>query len=272
METRLKIGEFAKLTGVTVKTILHYHKIGLLTEPARSPGGYRLYGVRELNHMRSIKRLKSLGLRLDQIKEILGYPAGHKADRAVLLSLQAELQSQIKILQERAKRIGKILEENQDFITDDNGDSSLFKMIIDILGEEAQEQYKHKCPELYDQERQLYGVMDELDWGFDFQDLLKEIAEYFRHHPEEYQISLSYGDQITAIKEMDPDCPQIEELARNYAAFIRRLPFTEKLLSECPELNMKMEQLWMGMCAEVYTPSQMKLLELLNKYIVLEKS
>lgn len=54
MKSRIQIGEFVRLTGITVKTVLHYHKIGLLAEPMRSPGGYRLYGPAELNRMQAI--------------------------------------------------------------------------------------------------------------------------------------------------------------------------------------------------------------------------
>ncbi len=72
MENRVKISDFAKLTGTTLKTIFYYHKIGLLQEPERSPGGYRLYGPVELSRMRLIKRFKSLGMDLTRIKEILG--------------------------------------------------------------------------------------------------------------------------------------------------------------------------------------------------------
>ncbi|MHB8125290.1 MAG: MerR family transcriptional regulator [Desulfitobacteriaceae bacterium] len=62
MEKHIKIGDFVKLTGSTLKTINYYHKISLLPVPERSAGGYRLYGSTELNRMRLIKRLKSLGL------------------------------------------------------------------------------------------------------------------------------------------------------------------------------------------------------------------
>lgn len=72
MENRIKIGDFIKLTGSTLKTIIYYHKIGLLPEPHRSAAGYRLYGPEELNRMRLIKRLKSLGLDLHRIKEVIG--------------------------------------------------------------------------------------------------------------------------------------------------------------------------------------------------------
>ncbi|HWQ42280.1 MAG TPA: MerR family DNA-binding transcriptional regulator [Desulfosporosinus sp.] len=51
MKNRIKIGDFVKLTGSTLKIIIYYHKIGLLPEPGRSPGGYRLYGAGELTQM-----------------------------------------------------------------------------------------------------------------------------------------------------------------------------------------------------------------------------
>lgn len=87
MESLLKIGDFAKLTGSTLKTIIYYHKIGLLHEAERSPGGYRLYGPAELARMRLIKRLKSLGLDLNRIKEILGNSQSPTTLREVLQSL-----------------------------------------------------------------------------------------------------------------------------------------------------------------------------------------
>jgi DNA-binding transcriptional MerR regulator len=38
----MHIGEVAKLLGVTPKTVRHYHKLGLIAEPQRSEGGYRI--------------------------------------------------------------------------------------------------------------------------------------------------------------------------------------------------------------------------------------
>ena len=88
MKTRIKISNFVKLTGSTLKTIIYYHKIGLLLEPERSPGGYRLYGAGELTRMQFIKHLKSLGLDLKRIKEILGDKHNDKTLREVLESLR----------------------------------------------------------------------------------------------------------------------------------------------------------------------------------------
>jgi len=266
MEKLLKIGEFAKLTGVTIKTVLHYHKIGLLAEAKRSAGGYRLYGLGEINRMRSIKRLKHLGLSLEQIKEMLGEPDDHKSFHTVLLTLQKELLTQISTMTERVEKIQKLLDEEHN-LAEDPDETPSFKMITDILGEEAHEQYLRICPEIYEQERKLYGVIDDLQWGLDYQDILREVAEYFRDHPDKYQQSLDYGPQITAIAHISPDSPVIAELALEYARFIKNLPFYEKLIGHESGLGKSMESLWSDMFAEVYTPAQTKMIELLCKHL-----
>src|SRR5258706_125152 len=60
------IRAFAALAGVTVKTLRHYERHGLLAPP-RSRAGYRRYTVRDLGQLEGILALKSLGLSLKQI-------------------------------------------------------------------------------------------------------------------------------------------------------------------------------------------------------------
>ncbi len=267
MKEQLKIGEYAQLTGVTVKTVLHYHKIGLIAEAKRSSGGYRLYGPAEINRMRSIKRLKYLGFSLEQIKVILGEPDDCKSFRAVLLDLQTELLTQIGIMTERVEKINNLLSVDQHNLAEDSAESPSFKMYVDILGEEAQEQYRVICPEIYEQERKLYGVIDDLQWGLDYQDTLREVAEYFHDHPDKYQQSLDYGPKITAIANISPDSPAIAELALEYAQFIKSLSFYEKLMSQESGLGNSLESLCKDMFAEIYSPSQMKFIEMLQEYL-----
>lgn len=272
MEKQLKIGEFAKLTGVTVKTVLHYHKMGLLAEAKRSPGGYRLYGVAELNRMRSIKRLKYLGLSLEQIRGILGEPGGHKSFRSVLLAMQTELLNQIQILTERVEKIQTLLQEEQENLLECTNESPSFKMVVAILGEEAREQYLDICPEIYEQERKLYEIIDDLQWGVDYEDILREVAEYFRDNPDKYYDSLVFGTKISAIAELLPDSPVVEELASEYAEFIKSLPFYQKLMSHESALQKSLNSLWRDMFAEVYSPAQIKFVEILGEYLESGKS
>ena len=68
----LKIGEVASVSGLSVKTIRYYEDIGLLSPTVeRSESGYRLFSSSVLTRLSFVKRAKSLGLSLSEIREIL---------------------------------------------------------------------------------------------------------------------------------------------------------------------------------------------------------
>src|SRR5689334_8823147 len=70
MDKPCRIREFAAHTGVTVRALHHYDRIGLL-RPRRTDSGYRLYGTRELERLEQIVALKFIGVPLKQIKAML---------------------------------------------------------------------------------------------------------------------------------------------------------------------------------------------------------
>src|SRR6516225_3824631 len=114
MRELLQIGEVAKLIGISPKTIRYYHEIGLLAEPKRTEGGYRLYTAHDLLRLQRIRRLRSLGLHLDRIKEILGETDLEQEVmlRNALQSLVEELTAQIIDLEERRELLKKLLGED----------------------------------------------------------------------------------------------------------------------------------------------------------------
>lgn len=65
------VSEVAKLTGVTVKTLHHYHKIGLLKPQRVTDAGYRLYGMEELERLQQILFYRELDFSLQDIKKAL---------------------------------------------------------------------------------------------------------------------------------------------------------------------------------------------------------
>ncbi|GLU48396.1 MerR family transcriptional regulator [Nocardiopsis ansamitocini] len=67
--------ELAELAGVTVRTLRHYHQIGLLPEPPRSAGGYRHYDVGHLVRLLRITRMTALGIPLSALPAVLDDPA-----------------------------------------------------------------------------------------------------------------------------------------------------------------------------------------------------
>ena len=72
---QLKIGELAKQTGLSIKTIRYYESRGLLEKPPRTEGGYRLYGPEEVARLQFVQRAKLLGLTLEEIRELVALAA-----------------------------------------------------------------------------------------------------------------------------------------------------------------------------------------------------
>ncbi|MHC5218572.1 MerR family transcriptional regulator [Enterococcus sp. LJL128] len=67
-----KIGEFSKISNITVRTLRHYEKLGLLIPSEVDPySGYRYYKAEQLSKINQIKLLQQVGLSLESIKEIL---------------------------------------------------------------------------------------------------------------------------------------------------------------------------------------------------------
>lgn len=92
-----KIGEFSRLSQVTVKTLRHYDKLGLL-KPAEVDRftGYRYYSADQLPRLNRILALKGLGLSLEQIAQLLESDLPPAQIRGMLRLKQAEIQEQLQ--------------------------------------------------------------------------------------------------------------------------------------------------------------------------------
>lgn len=84
----LTIHQMAERTGVTIRALRYYDKIGLLPPGAVSPAGYRLYGPAELERLQQILFFRELEFPLAEIKAILASPA---YDRTAALTAQRAL-------------------------------------------------------------------------------------------------------------------------------------------------------------------------------------
>src|SRR3982750_2248646 len=119
--------EFARKTGVTVRTLHHYDRLGLL-KPRRSPSGYRMYGEQELARLEQIVMLKFLGLPLKEIKDALE----HKP-----MDIQATLRLQREILGEKRRRIEMAIKaiEKAESLVEQRGETDWesLKKIIEVI-------------------------------------------------------------------------------------------------------------------------------------------
>ncbi len=85
----MTVGEVAKKMDVSVRTLQHYDRVGLLSPSAMSDGGRRLYTGKDIVKLHQILSLKHLGFSLDDIRDRL-IPLDVPADVARILSEQAD--------------------------------------------------------------------------------------------------------------------------------------------------------------------------------------
>ncbi|EWS53331.1 Cd(II)/Pb(II)-responsive transcriptional regulator [Methylibium sp. T29] len=69
----MKIGELARITQTQVETIRFYEREGLLEEPPRSEGNFRLYKPEHLERLAFIRHCRSLDMTLDEIRALLRF-------------------------------------------------------------------------------------------------------------------------------------------------------------------------------------------------------
>lgn len=103
----LKIGEVAKKTGVSVRSLRHYDEIGLLKPSSHSESGYRLYTKADILRLQQIVSLKQMKFPLTRIQSMLGKDS---------MSLQQTLQLQQQFLEQQltqqqtlSRRINQLL-------------------------------------------------------------------------------------------------------------------------------------------------------------------
>ena len=71
MTVQLKIGDLAREAQCPAETIRYYEREGLLPEPTRTAGNYRVYGRTHIERLGFIRNCRSLDMTLDEIRELL---------------------------------------------------------------------------------------------------------------------------------------------------------------------------------------------------------
>jgi DNA-binding transcriptional MerR regulator len=94
--TLLNIGEFSRMTHLSVKALHHYHDMGVLEPAAIDPhSGYRSYGADQVAAAQVIRRLRDLGMPLDSIRAVLTAPDVAARNREITTHL-ARMERQLE--------------------------------------------------------------------------------------------------------------------------------------------------------------------------------
>lgn len=157
----MKIGEFAKRAGVTVKTLLHYEKIGLLKPAYKTSSGYRIYCEEDFLRLQQIITLKFIGLSLNEINEIL-----YKREE----NLESIISAQKNALEEKKKHLESVITvfdkaENQ---IKENGFLEVEKLIdiIKITNMECKVKEQYKSAENFNLRTKLHSYnINKTDWN-----------------------------------------------------------------------------------------------------------
>jgi DNA-binding transcriptional MerR regulator len=109
MENRSwKIGEIAKRTGLTIRSLHHYDQIGLFSPSRVTESGHRLYTDTDVTRLHQIISLKQLGFALEEVKVMINNPDYNLTD---MLKMQlSRLNEQISMLVELRVRLHDIFE------------------------------------------------------------------------------------------------------------------------------------------------------------------
>src|SRR6478609_3169011 len=83
MQTLVTIGQFSRLTHLTVTTLRHYHEVGLLTPVRIDASGYRRYGVDQVQQAQLVRRLRQLDMPVPDVAAVLAAPNEQTRDIAI---------------------------------------------------------------------------------------------------------------------------------------------------------------------------------------------
>lgn len=109
-QSGLFIGDLADRVGLAPSAIRFYEAAGLIDAEARTESGYRVYGARAADRLRFIRRARSLGLKLSEIKRLIDSPRGSRRDERAMFdrfidAKISETQSRIATLRTMARQL-----------------------------------------------------------------------------------------------------------------------------------------------------------------------
>ena len=110
MRTRIAIGDFAKMTHLSVKALRHYHDVGVL-DPAEidAVSGYRYYEPGQIVTAQVIRRFRDLGMPLEDIRALLSAPDVAGRSEVIIAHLE-RMESQLSQTQAAVASLRSLLE------------------------------------------------------------------------------------------------------------------------------------------------------------------
>ncbi len=108
-----RIGELAKLAGVTPDTVRYYEKQHMMDHEVRTQGGFRLYTDHDLQRLKFIRHARQLGFTLESIRELLSIrvdPEHHtcQESKSIVQARLSEVEERIEELQTMRRSLQRL--------------------------------------------------------------------------------------------------------------------------------------------------------------------
>ena len=193
-----KINEVSKLTGVSIRMLHHYDKIGLLSPSKRTDSNYRIYNDEDITRLYQILLFKELEFPLQEIKQILD---DKEFNREEALKVQRNL------IFEKKKRLERILESIDDTIENLGGETmskNNFKAFNYKEVKKHQEKYKEET-------EKRYGNSDS------YKESQEKTSKYSKNDWENImeEASVIY-EELSKLMDKDPSDEKVQELIEKW--------------------------------------------------------
>jgi DNA-binding transcriptional MerR regulator len=110
METRLSIGDFSRMTHLSIKALRHYHELGVLEPVEIDPmSGYRFYSPEQVPAAQVVRRFRELGMPVDEVREILHTPDPTERNQVVVAHLK-RMEDQLSHVEDTVRSLRKLLQ------------------------------------------------------------------------------------------------------------------------------------------------------------------
>ena len=182
MASMYRVNEFAERAGVTVRTLHHYDRLGLL-KPRRTEAGYRLYGLSDLERLEQIVALKFLGIPLKQIRALFHRGAPE---------LSCALRMQRRVLEEKRQlldnAINAIGEAEKSTRPGEKPDSAVLKKIIEVIEMQdnmdwSKKYYSQEAQAKIEERKQLWSPENQERWSKEWSDLFRDVEAALGEDP-----------------------------------------------------------------------------------------
>ena len=158
----MNVGEVAALAGVTVRTLHHYDRIGLLSPSGRTAAGYRQYAPADLDRLHQVLLYRELGFPLEEVATLLDHPSADP---------EAHLRRQHRLLRDRLERTSAMVEAvEKEMEARAMGISLTPEEKFELFGEGYSEDYEREAEErwgetdAYAQSKRKTAAYSKDDW------------------------------------------------------------------------------------------------------------